>query len=78
MAGNISEISTLSRYWSHFKVVLKMEILKYYEIDLSETIKRSEEDVNKVLDIVSDILNNVKEIKTKLLENILKSLTVLQ
>ena len=38
-----------------------MEMLKYSEIDLAETIKRSEEDVNKVLDIVSDILNNVKE-----------------
>ena len=43
--------------------MLKMDILKYSEIDLSETIKRSEEDVNKVLDIVSDILNNVKENK---------------
>ena len=32
-----------------------MEILNYSEIDLAETIKRSEEDVNKVLDIVSDI-----------------------
>ena len=40
-----------------------MEILKYSEIDLFETIKRSEEDVNKVLDIVSDILNNVKDNK---------------
>ncbi|MBO5152206.1 MAG: histidinol dehydrogenase, partial [Methanobrevibacter sp.] len=37
-----------------------MDILKYSEIDLSETIKRSEEDVNNVLDIVSDILDNVK------------------
>ena len=37
-----------------------MEILNYSEIDLTETIKRSEEDVNKVLDIVSDILNNVR------------------
>lgn len=37
-----------------------MEILKYSDIDLVETIKRSEEDVNKVLDIVSDILDNVK------------------
>ena len=42
-----------------------MDILKYSEIDLSETIKRSEEDVNKVLDIVSDILNNVKENKDR-------------
>lgn len=38
-----------------------MEILKYSEIDLKETIKRSEQDVNNVLDIVSDILNNVKD-----------------
>ena len=38
-------------------------MLKYSEIDLAETIKRSEEDVNKVLDIVSDILNNVRENK---------------
>ena len=40
-----------------------MEILKYSEIDLSETVKRSEEDVNKVLDTVSDILDNVKNNK---------------
>ena len=38
-----------------------MEILNYSEIDLDETIKRSEEDVNKVLDIVSDILSNVRD-----------------
>ena len=38
-----------------------MEILNYSDIDLQETIKRSEEDVNKVLDIVSDILVNVKD-----------------
>ena len=38
-----------------------MEILKYADIDLSETIKRSEQDVDNVLDIVSDILKNVKE-----------------
>lgn len=37
-----------------------MEILKYSEIDLVETIKRSEQDVNNVLDTVSEILNNVK------------------
>ena len=37
-----------------------MDILNYDEIDLAETIKRSEEDVNKVLDTVSDILNNDK------------------
>ena len=37
-----------------------MEILNYSDIDLSQTIKRSEEDVNNVLDTVSDILNNVK------------------
>ena len=40
-----------------------MEILKYSDIDLAETIKRSEEDVNNVLDIVSDILDNVKNNK---------------
>ena len=40
-----------------------MEILKYSDIDLPETIKRSEEDVNKVLDTVSDILDNVKNNK---------------
>ena len=38
-----------------------MEILNYSDIDLDETIKRSEEDVNKVLDIVSDILSNVRD-----------------
>ena len=38
-----------------------MEILKYSEIDLVETIKRSEQDVNNVLDTVSEILNNVKK-----------------
>ena len=38
-----------------------MEILKYSEIDLKETIKRSEQDVNNVLGTVSDILENVKE-----------------
>jgi histidinol dehydrogenase len=37
-----------------------MEILKYSEIDLVETIKRSEQDVNNVLDTVSEILSNVK------------------
>ena len=37
-----------------------MDILKYSEINLKETIKRSEQDVNNVLDIVSDILDNVK------------------
>lgn len=37
-----------------------MEILNYDEIDLLETIKRSEQDVNNVLEIVSDILDNVK------------------
>lgn len=42
-----------------------MEILNYSEIDLAETIKRSEEDVNNVLDIVSEILNNVKNNKDK-------------
>ena len=38
-----------------------MEILKYSEIDLAETIKRSEQDVNNVLDTVSEILNNVRD-----------------
>ena len=38
-----------------------MEILKYSEIDLFETIKRSEQDVNNVLDTVSEILANVRE-----------------
>ena len=37
-----------------------MEILNYNDINLAETIKRSEEDVNNVLYIVSDILGNVK------------------
>ncbi len=38
-----------------------MEILKYSEIDLFETIKRSEQDVNNILDTVSEILANVRE-----------------
>ena len=38
-----------------------MEILKYADIDLYETIKRSEQDVNNVLGTVSDILNNVRD-----------------
>ena len=38
-----------------------MEILKYSEIDLEETIKRSEQDVNNVLGTVSEILNNIRE-----------------
>ena len=37
-----------------------MEILKYSEIDLAETIKRSEQDVNNVLGTVSEILDNVR------------------
>ena len=37
-----------------------MEILKYAEIDLEETIKRSEQDVNNVLGTVSEILDNVR------------------
>ena len=36
-------------------------MLKYSEIDLTETIKRSEQDVNNVLDTVSEILKNVNE-----------------
>ena len=34
---------------------------KYSEINLEETIKRSEQDVNNVLDTVSEILNNIRE-----------------
>ena len=37
-----------------------MDILKYSEIDLVETIKRSEQDVNNVLATVSEILENVR------------------
>ncbi|MBE6499949.1 MAG: histidinol dehydrogenase [Methanobrevibacter thaueri] len=37
-----------------------MEILKYSEINLKETIKRSEQDVNNVLDTVSEIIENVR------------------
>ena len=40
-----------------------MELLRYNDIDLSQTVKRSEEDVNNVLDTVSDILKNVRENK---------------
>ena len=40
-----------------------MELLRYNDIDLSQTVKRSEEDVNNVLDTVSDILKNVSENK---------------
>ena len=38
-----------------------MEILKYNEINIKETIKRSEQDVNNVLNTVNEILNNIKE-----------------
>ena len=38
-----------------------MELLRYDDIDLSQTVKRSEEDVNNVLDAVSDILKNVRQ-----------------
>ena len=38
-----------------------MDILKYSDIDLEETVKRSEQDVNDVLPIVSDILSNVRD-----------------
>ena len=38
-----------------------MEILRYNEINLKETVKRSEQDVNNVLANVNDILNNVRE-----------------
>ena len=37
-----------------------MEILKYSEIDLADTIERSEQDVNNVLGTVSEILDNVR------------------
>ena len=37
-----------------------MEILKYSQIDLEDTIKRSEQDVNNVLGTVSEILENVR------------------
>lgn len=37
-----------------------MEILKYSEINLQETVKRSEQDVNNVLGTVSEILENVR------------------
>ena len=40
-----------------------MEILRYNDIDLSQTVKRSEEDVDNVLDSVSDILKNVRKNK---------------
>ena len=42
-----------------------MEILKYSEIDLEDTIKRSEQDVNNVLGTVSEILENVRIEKDK-------------
>ncbi len=38
-----------------------MEILNYNDINLAETIKRSEQDVNNVIGTVSDILSDVKE-----------------
>ncbi|MCQ2972042.1 MAG: histidinol dehydrogenase, partial [archaeon] len=38
-----------------------MEILNYNDINLAETIKRSEQDVNNVIGTVSDILLDVKE-----------------
>ena len=37
-----------------------MDILKYSDIDLAETVKRSEQDVNNVLGTVSEILENVR------------------
>ncbi len=37
-----------------------MEILKYKEININETIKRSEQDVNNVLNTVNEILNNIR------------------
>ena len=46
-----------------------MELLRYEDIDLSQTVKRSEEDVNNVLDTVSDILKNVRQNKDQALKN---------
>ena len=46
-----------------------MELLRYEDIDLSQTVKRSEEDVNNVLDIVSDILKNVRQNKDQALKD---------
>ena len=37
-----------------------MEILRYSQINLAETVKRSEQDVNNVLSTVSEILENVR------------------
>ena len=42
-----------------------MELLRYEDIDLSQTVKRSEEDVNNVLDTVSDILKMLDKIKIR-------------
>ena len=46
-----------------------MELLRYEDIDLSQTVKRSEEDVNNVLDTVSDILKNVRQNKDQALKD---------
>ena len=46
-----------------------MEILRYDDIDLSQTLKRSEEDVDNVLDTVSDILKNVRKNKDSALKD---------
>ena len=46
-----------------------MEILRYNDIDLSQTVKRSEEDVDNVLDSVSDILKNVRKNKDSALKD---------
>ena len=46
-----------------------MELLRYDDIDLSQTVKRSEEDVNNVLDAVSDILKNVRQNKDQALKD---------
>lgn len=46
-----------------------MELLRYEDIDLSQTVKRSEEDVNNVLDTVSDILKNVRQNKDQSLKD---------
>ena len=52
-----------------------MDILKYSEIDLEDTIKRSEQDVNNVLGTVSEILENVRVNHDQAVRNIPKNLT---
>ena len=54
-----------------------MDILKYSEIDLEETIKRSEQDVNNVLGTVSEILENVRVEKDKAIRRKEKIIAIL-